>query len=418
MKDPNKCVRSAMLLGIVAIGGGLLWDAFGCDLLWKTLMEGSNGAENLTVAINWSESITFVLGVMMSGMLALLWARSRMIAIVGLVGICAWIVRLVIRLLFKDMGPLPAMLVYELPSWSVIVGFFLLSNLVRGWKAKFVIGTSALAVLSSAIGIYLGFSGPNGGAGLRTLSFGLHVAVDVLELVSVVLIWRNPAAKGAEKVVPQSIRMISSSHSAGWIQTFIKIFAWSLMVIGALCSACMTLAAAPRRSLGETLPWDQGLVASAIVGLLVSIVFAAVVLCIVKADEKSAGIECPKRSAVIHNVQELSILGAIALAGVFVYSLVNEHEFSRVLVKSLLENGSSSGLLTLNRIVDNRDELLVLVRIMLVVWTWYWIGAYFVWGALARVLGRVVTASAMKEVYERKIRALEASQPKADEAKA
>ena len=212
----------------------------------------------------------------------------------------------------------------------------------------------------------------------------------------------------------------SRTHGAGGASTFIKIFAWSIIVIGFICCVCMLSAAAPQNDyyFGESTPWNQGLVVNAIIGFLMNVLLASLILRIAKSDAESANIEWRKPFVVTQLLRTLSILGVVFLVSVLIWSVTNRYEFARALAEGLLSGGSLSDLLTLNRIVDNRGDLIVLVRIMLVVWTWYWIGAYFVWGALARVLGRVVTASAMKEVYERKIRALEASQPKADEAKA
>ena len=202
------------------------------------------------------------------------------------------------------------------------------------------------------------------------------------------------------------IIQMKAVHGVGRAQGFLVFFAWSIITIGAICCGCMLLAAAPRSSWRETSPWDQGLVADSIVTLLMNVIFALVVLRIAKVDKESANIECPKRSVVIQIIQALFILGAIAFIGAFVWSVADESGFLRELIAGLLSKGSLSDLLTLNRIVESREELLILVRIMIGVCSWYMIGFYFVWGSLDRIFGRVVNASAMKVVYDRKIKAL------------
>lgn len=59
--------------------------------------------------------------------------------------------------------------------------------------------------------------------------------------------------------------------------------------------------------------------------------------------------------------------------------------------------------LTLGRIAGDGTGLRVLVTIMIGVGVWYMVGFYFVWGALGRILGRVVGAVAMKASYEQKM---------------
>jgi len=397
MDNLDKCVRRAMALGVVAIGLTLLWDIYLAK--WMAKLEC-----HLFIYVG----ITCVLRVMMCGMLVLLMAKSRAIAIVGIVGVCACIAYSAVSICDLSVTHTIGTLIFALPTLSVAVGFFLLGDLVKGWKSKCVIYAATLAELFSVMIACLAFYDAVPDA-LRAFPF--WIVVEVLELVSVVLVW-GEHGKAVGNVLSFShnkiIRMESSAHSAGWVQGFLVFFGWSIIAIGVICSGSMLHDAAPRSGAwGETLPWDQGLVADSILTLIINVIAALVVLRIAKADKESADIECPERSVVIQIIQALSILGVMAFIGAFVWSLADESGFLRKFIEGMLSKGSLSDLLTLNRIVESGDELLILVRIMLGVCSWYMIGFYFVWGSFDRILGRVVNASAMKVVYERKIKALE-----------
>ena len=420
--EGNRRIRCALVVGMLALGASVLmqtycWGGGLCAPSFSIGMGGMGFEVSVLCAPFLSIGMEFVTSVGLYVAFMLLRRRCRAVSIIGVAGIlictisfmihtyivlcddsknlCQWQYRLLQILSVAidnrgfDFQNLFAILrwLYRLSNLLSAIGLFFLAGFLQGVKKSFVFGVSLLWV---SCALFAGFH-----AFVGCYANELFWVFEILGLVSFFLILKT-------------CKTSTSGEKKSRTTVFLEIFALSIVVIGVISCFYMLGNAAPRSSLyDKTIPWNQGMVVNAILTFIKDVIVALIVLLVAKSDKVSADIECPNRLVVIRVVQALLALGAVIFVGVFIWAVMaSDWKFERAVAHGILSEGSLSDFLTLCRIAEGGANLRTLVTIMSGVGIWYMVGFCFVWGALERIFGRVLGASAMKKSYEQQIQAL------------
>ena len=410
--EDNGRTRRAMVIGILA---------FGLSALMQTYyLVGGHLTPFLSIGIGFVVSAGLYVAFM------LLRHRCRAFFIIGVTGICIFTIGSAINIFCVTQNYNSSFeglftIVHWLNVLSSILsaaGLFFLAGFLQGAKRSFVIGVSLFwgfwSLFSGVPGYVVWILSAISNVGVECAFERMSVVRDcgwclseILGLVSFFLVLKTSKMSGSY-ARPDVKSFVKKLRPTG----FVEIFAWSIAVIGAICCFVMLINASPRSFFDERTPWNQGMVVESVLTFIKNVIVALIVLLIAKSDKASADIECLKRPVVIRVVQLLFALGAVILVGAFIWAVMaSNRDFARATTYGMLSKGSLSDFLAIDRLVDDGVDLRTLVTIMIGVGIWYMVGFCFVWGALGRILGRVLGASAMKKSYEQQIQALKNSEP-------
>ena len=195
----------------------------------------------------------------------------------------------------------------------------------------------------------------------------------------------------------------SSGVNRKGLCVFLKVFSWSVMLLGVLWAGLFFLSAAPS---GSRSSFESGTLGRAIFMLFASILIGQALLLLAKADAESgrvSGVRCPK---VIRALQGFTALIGVVSVCMFIWAVAEECncstpfgrwsacDFDRLVARNFWAS-SFSEILSLEILGHGNAHVFK----GFFVWAsaslaWCSFGFCFVWGALGRVCSRVALLTA------------------------